>query len=160
MEIGDSKFPASGTSGGSQTATSAGSSVMQRVRRRPKAEVASFATKDQETPLWNLGARWTYDVKDGVVFAKADPSKRMSYADILKRYGKKEAQTTAFVKPGIERGKGQPGGATVAGRSEQAGRVAPSTASGAQMCEVHVDPGPADGAGGAVDGGVRAWARC
>ena len=137
VEIGDSKFPASGTSGGSQTATSAGSSVMQ-VCGDLKAAVATFATKDQATPLWNLG-KMDYDVKDGVVFAKADPSKRMSYADILSRYGKKEASATAFVKPGIERGKGQPGAPTA-----QTDPNKPDGSAfhgfGAQFCEVHVDP--------------------
>ena len=78
-------------------------------------------------------------MKDGVVFAKADPSKRMAYAEILKRYGKKEAQSTSFVKPGIERGMDQTGSPT--------GQTDPSKPMGyafhgfgCQMCEVHVDP--------------------
>ena len=137
VEIGDSTFPASGTSGGSQTANSAGASVMSVCEDLKKA-VATFATKDEETPLWNLSPR-EYDVKDGVVFAKADPKRRMSYAQILKRYGKREAQATAFVKPGIERGREQPSSPTAQSDPNKPDGNA-FTGFGAQFCEVHVDP--------------------
>ena len=137
VKIGDSTLPQSGTSGGSQTATSAGSAVMT-VCQALKSEVAKFATKDETTPLWNLGEK-DYDVKDGVVFAKADPSKRMSYAQILQRYGKQEANATSFVKPGIERGKDQPGSPLAQSDPNKSGGSA-FHGFGAQFCEVHIDP--------------------
>ena len=137
VEIGDSKLPASGTSGGSQTATSAGSGV-KLVSEALRDEVAQFATTDESSPLWNLGKK-DYIAKDGRIVSKADPRRSMSYVEILKRYGKAEADATSFVKPGIERGMEQPG-------SPQA-QTDPNKKDGsafhgfgAQFCEVHVDP--------------------
>ena len=137
VKIGDSTLPASGTSGGSQTATSAGSSVMV-VCQALKSEVTKFATKDEATPLWNLGDN-EYDVKDGVVFAKADPKRRMSYAEILKRYGKREANATSFVKPGLERGTGQSGSPLSMSDPNKSDGSA-FHGFGAHFCEVHIDP--------------------
>ena len=137
VKLGDSTLPASGTSGGSSTATSAGSSVMT-VCEALKTQVAGFATRDETTPLWNLGAK-DYDVKDGVVFAKADPKRRMSYAAILKRYGKREASSTSFVKPGLERGTGQSGSPlSMPDPNKQEGSAFHGF--GAHFCEVHIDP--------------------
>ena len=136
VEIGDSKLPQSGTSGGSQTATSAGSAVMM-VAQALRSEVVKFATTDQSTPLWNLGND-EIDVKDGVVFAKADPSKRMSYVEILRRYNKKEADATAFVKAGLERGNQSGSPQSQQDPNQKAGNAFHGF--GAQFCEVHVDP--------------------
>ena len=93
VEIGDSKLPASGTSGGSQTATSAGSSVMM-VAQALRSAVLKFATADQETPLWNLSEA-EIEVKDGRAYAKADHSRSMTYVEILRRYNKRQVDATA-----------------------------------------------------------------
>ena len=137
VEIGDSKFPESGTSGGSQTATSAGSAV-KLTAEALRDEVAQFATTDQSSPLWNLGKK-DYVAKDGRIVSKKDPSKSMSYVEILARYGKKEASATSFVKPGIERGLNQPG-SPLAQTDPNKSDGSSFHGFGAQFCEVHVDP--------------------
>lgn len=137
VEIGDNKLPASGTSGGSQTATSAGSAV-KLVAEALRDEVAQFATTDETSPLWNLGKQ-DYIAKDGRITAKADPSKSMSYVEILGRYNKKEADAQSFVKPGIERGPGTSGSPQAQTDPNKKGGNA-FHGFGAQFCEVHIDP--------------------
>ncbi len=136
VEIGDSKLPASGTSGGSQTATSAGSAVMMTAQAL-RSQVLKFATTDESTPLWNLPDN-AIEVRDGRAYAKENPTKAMTYVEILRRYNKEEANATAFVKAGIERGN-QPGSPqSQQDPNQKAGNAFHGF--GAQFCEVHVDP--------------------
>ncbi len=136
VEIADNKLPQSGTSGGSQTATSAGSSVMM-VAQTLRSQIVKFATTDPKTPLFNLGDD-AIVVEDGVAYAKADRSRRMSYVEILRRYNKVQADATAFVKSGIERG-GQSGSPQAQEDPNKKGGSA-FHGFGAHFCEVHVDP--------------------
>jgi xanthine dehydrogenase YagR molybdenum-binding subunit len=136
VEIADSKLPQSGTSGGSQTATSAGSSVMM-VAQALRSQITKFATMDQNTPLWNLPDN-EIAVNDGRVYAKADPSKAMTYVEILRRYNKKEADATAFVKSGIERGNQSGSPQAQTDPNKKGGNAFHGF--GAQFCEVHIDP--------------------
>lgn len=136
VEIADNKLPQSGTSGGSQTATSAGSSVMM-VAQALRSEIVKFATTDPKTPLFNLGDD-AIVVENGVVYAKADRSRHMSYVEILRRYNKVQADATAFVKSGIERGNQSGSPQAQEDPNKKGGNAFHGF--GAQFCEVHVDP--------------------
>lgn len=138
VEIGDSKLPAAPTSGGSTSAASAGSAVMAAAQAL-RGKVITFATSDETSPLWNLGAK-EVDVKDGRVSSKADPSKSMTYQEILARYGKDAVEQTGSAQPGIERGSASQGGGGGGDQSENKGMGYTMQGFGAQFCEVHVDP--------------------
>src|SRR5262245_4021636 len=76
IEIGDSKLPGAPTSGGSCSATSAGSAVLLAARELRK-RVISYATADEHSPLFNLKQSELL-VNEGRVFAKSAPGKAMT----------------------------------------------------------------------------------
>src|SRR6185295_15218701 len=87
---------------------SAGSAV-QLAAQALRGRVIAYATSDERSPLFNLKSS-ELSVQDGRVFVKREPSKAMTYEEILNRYGKRMVEQEAFAKPGIERGP-QAGGA-------------------------------------------------
>src|SRR5207237_8460135 len=99
--LGDSRLPNAPTSGGSCSATSAGSAV-QAAARSLRMRVTQYATSDEASPLWNIKAS-EIDGKDGRLFSKQEPSKSASYTEILARYRKNAVEQEAGAKPGIER---------------------------------------------------------
>jgi xanthine dehydrogenase YagR molybdenum-binding subunit len=134
--LGDSHLPGAPTSGGSCSATSAGSAV-QAAARALRTRITQNATSDESSPLWNAKAS-DIDGSDGRLFLKKDPSKSVSYTEIFARYNKRVIEQEAGAKPGIERAEAGEGG------SEGAGKKEPGTAHtmhgfGAQFCEVRVD---------------------
>jgi xanthine dehydrogenase YagR molybdenum-binding subunit len=142
VEIADTRLPVAPGSGGSCTATSAGSAV-QAAAQALRGHIIGFAQSDPQSPLFNVGNR-DIQVTNGVASSKTAPAKSMSYVDILGRYGKKLVEQEAFVQPGIERGSGAPGqlqgGLSTAGKVP-AGRNPAYTmyGFGAHFCEVRVD---------------------
>jgi xanthine dehydrogenase YagR molybdenum-binding subunit len=128
-------LPAAPSSGGSCSATSAGSAV-KLAAQALRTRVISYTTADERSPLFNLRAA-DLSVRDGRVFAKHDEARAMSYADILRRYGKRMVEQGAFAQPGKERGP-QPGGTAQADKAKSAAYS--MLGFGAQFCEVHVDP--------------------
>jgi len=135
VEIADSKLPPAPTSGGSCSATSAGSAV-QLAARALRNRVLQNATSDEASPLWNLKST-DIDVKDGVASSKQDSSKRISYADILARYGKRSVEQVASAQPGRERGAPGEAAGGAGGESSKEGYTMHGF--GAQFCEVRVD---------------------
>ncbi|HVO90605.1 MAG TPA: molybdopterin cofactor-binding domain-containing protein [Casimicrobiaceae bacterium] len=138
VDIADSRLPNAPTSGGSCSATSAGSAVLLACKAL-RNRVLSYATTDERAPLWNLKGG-QIDVREGVASSRQDPTKRMSYADILARYGKRIVEQTAFAQPGRERG--EPGGAPQLTGQDEEGKFHGYTMHGfgAQFCEVRIDP--------------------
>lgn len=134
--LGDSHLPNAPTSGGSCSATSAGSAV-QAAARVLRTRVTQYATSDEASPLWNVKAS-DIDGRDGRLFSKQDPSKSVAYIEILARYRKSVVEQEAGAKPGIERGasaEGESGGSEKAS-SESARSM---HGFGAQFCEARVD---------------------
>jgi xanthine dehydrogenase YagR molybdenum-binding subunit len=88
FELGDTTFPETPGSGGSQTASSTGSAVkMAGLELRKRLTVV--AVGDVRSPLYGSAAD-AVDVTDGTLFAKADRTKRDSFADVVARSGQPE----------------------------------------------------------------------
>jgi xanthine dehydrogenase YagR molybdenum-binding subunit len=124
VEIADTRLPEAPGSGGSTSAASAGSAVME-AGQALKSAMIGFVTGYVKTPFYN-SANSDIEAKDGVLYSRNAPTKKMSYTDIMNFIGKKVVQAGATAQPGIERGPG------AQGHSFQG--------FGAQFCEVHVDP--------------------
>jgi xanthine dehydrogenase YagR molybdenum-binding subunit len=138
VEIADSRLPNAPTSGGSCSATSAGSAV-QLAAKALRSRVISYALTDERSPLFNLKPT-EVSVREGRVFATKEPARAATYEQILAAYGKRVVEQAAFAEPGLERG--QSGGAPQG--TEQADKGISNAYSmhgfGAQFCEVRVDP--------------------
>jgi xanthine dehydrogenase YagR molybdenum-binding subunit len=139
VEIGDSRLPNAPTSGGSCSATSAGSAV-QLAAQALRTRVIAYATSDERSPLFNLKAT-DLTVREGRVFAAKEPARAMTYAEILARYGKRMVEQEAFAKPGLERGA-QAGGSPQGTEQAEKGtsKAYSMNGFGAQFCEVRIDP--------------------
>ena len=136
VEIGDSRLPNAPTSGGSCSATSAGSAV-QGAAKALRTRVIAYATADENSPLFNLKAS-DVATRDGRVSSKQDPAKSMTYVEILQRYGKKMVEQDASARPGLERGP--EAGAQGAEQGDKGKAMGYSMHGfGAQFCEVRVD---------------------
>jgi xanthine dehydrogenase YagR molybdenum-binding subunit len=134
--LGDSHLPSAPASGGSCSATSAGSAV-QAASRALRARVTQYATSDEVSPLWNVKAS-DIDGRDGRLFSKQDSSKSVAYTEILARYRKNVVEEQAAAMPGIERGSSAEGGSE--GSEKATSGIARSMHGfGAQFCEVRVD---------------------
>lgn len=138
VEIADTALPKAPGSGGSCSATSAGSAVLAAATA-VRAQVIGLATADHTSPLYNVKSS-DIVVRNGRVSSKQDPSKAMTYAEILGHYGKKLVEQEAFARPGIERGGGQgaPQGTEPSDKGKGNGYTMQGF--GAQFCEVHIDP--------------------
>ncbi len=134
--LGDSRLPNAPTSGGSCSATSAGSAV-QAAARALRMRVTQYASGDEASPLWNVKVS-DIDGRDGWLFSKQDPSKAVAYTEILARYGKSVVEQEAGAKPGIERETSAEGGSE--GAEKKSSDSARSMHGfGAQFCELRVD---------------------
>jgi xanthine dehydrogenase YagR molybdenum-binding subunit len=136
--IADSALPNAPTSGGSCSATSAGSAVMlacQALRGR----LVSYANSDENGPLFNAKPQ---DVvtREGRMTLRSDPKRSITYAELLQKFGKRVVEQEAFAKPGIERGPtagGSPQGTEMGDKAK--GNAYSMHGFGAQFCEVRVD---------------------
>jgi xanthine dehydrogenase YagR molybdenum-binding subunit len=134
--LGDSRLPHAPTSGGSCSATSAGSAV-QAAARALRARVTQYATSDEVSPLWNVKAS-DIDGRDGRLFSKQEASKTVTYAEIFARYQKSVVEVEAGAKPGVERGSPAEGGAEGA-ETKGSDNARSMHGFGAHFCEVRVD---------------------
>src|SRR5207244_7232913 len=133
VSIGDSRLPNAPTSGGSCSATSAGSAV-QAAARALKTRVLQYATSDESSPLSNLRSS-DVEARDGRLFSKKDPSKNVAYADVFARYRKSVVEQEGGARPGIERGEGG-GGQEGGGQGEKPPSAFTMNGFGAHFCEV------------------------
>jgi xanthine dehydrogenase YagR molybdenum-binding subunit len=88
FELGDTAFPETPGSGGSQTASSTGSAV-KRVGLGLRAKLVEMSSGHPESPLRGLQPD-AIDAADGALFAKHDPRKKDTYAAIMSRGGQPE----------------------------------------------------------------------
>jgi xanthine dehydrogenase YagR molybdenum-binding subunit len=135
--IGDSRLPPAPTSGGSCSATSAGSAV-QAAARALRGRLLQNATSDETSPLWNVKAN---DVvwRDGRLASKSEPSKSVAYVDIMRRYRKNVVEVDGGARPGIERAEAAGPGAVPSEKSNSQNAAYSMHGFGAQFCEVRVD---------------------
>ncbi len=119
FELGDTVFPKTPVSGGSQTAASTGSAV-HNAAEGLREKLAQMAIADRRSPLFGANAQ-DVEFDGGRLFSKTDPGKSENLQEIVKRGGQPYLQVTAEAKPGSEK--------------EQFSMYA----FGAQFAEVHVD---------------------
>ena len=120
FELGDTKFPRAPSQGGSQTTSSVGSAVMGAALA-VGAKLLSLARKDPNSPLSGaIGA--DVEMLDGRLRLKADPSRFVDIAEVMRREGLTEITETFESRPSPERNNYA------------------LLAHGAQFVEVKVDP--------------------
>jgi xanthine dehydrogenase YagR molybdenum-binding subunit len=88
FELGDTNFPETPVSGGSQTAASVGSAV-KAVGWDVRRQVVALAVADAKSPLFGKASD-DVEAVDGVLSSKSEPSKVEPIADVLKRSGRGE----------------------------------------------------------------------
>jgi xanthine dehydrogenase YagR molybdenum-binding subunit len=119
FELGDTTMPEAPLAAGSQTAASVGSAVKQAAEAL-KSALVKAAIADAQSPLHGTNET-DIEASDGVLRAKADPSKSDPFSDVVRRSGKDEISANALTKE----------------REDRKGFTC--HAFGAQFCEVRVD---------------------
>jgi xanthine dehydrogenase YagR molybdenum-binding subunit len=138
VQIGDSRLPSAPTSGGSCSATSAGSAVLLAAKAL-RTRLLSYLNADEASPFFNVPAS-AMTVRDGRIMAPKAGDASATYAEVLRRYGKSTVEQEAFAEPGLERGatQGNPGqGGAQPGKDKT--KAYSMHGFGAQFCEVRVD---------------------
>jgi xanthine dehydrogenase YagR molybdenum-binding subunit len=120
FELGDTDFPESGVSGGSTTAASVSEAVIGAAAAM-KAKLVALAASDPESPLGGLRAE-EVTMADGRLAAVGNPSRGLSYTDLLKRSRLPKMESEATVKP------------------DDKSKAYSIHSWGAQFCEVKIDP--------------------
>ena len=119
FRLGDTRFPETPVSGGSQTAASTGSSVLA-ASQALREKLIQMAITDPQSSLHAAGAG-DVTITGGWLTLKNDSTKREALATLLKRQGKDQVEAHGEAEPGSEK----------EGYSMYA--------FGAQFAEVHVD---------------------
>ena len=120
FELGDTKFPRAPSQGGSQTTASVGSAI-HGAALAVAARILSLANLHADSPLQSATAA-DVEMLDGRLQRKADPSRFVLIADVMKRGGLAEITEDFESRPSEERQKYS------------------TLAHGAQFVEVKVDP--------------------
>lgn len=118
FRLGDTKFPKTPVSGGSQTAASTGSAVYAAVEALQE-KISATAVNDPQSPLSGVSMQ-DVGFANGRIFSKSNPSESEDVIALVKRYGQ-PIESKAEAKPGEEKEKYS------------------MYAFGAQFAEVHVD---------------------
>jgi xanthine dehydrogenase YagR molybdenum-binding subunit len=101
FELGDTSFPETPVSGGSQTAASTGSAV-RRAALDLRAALVQAALDDPASPLHGSNLD-VIDVKNGQLSLRGSADKADSFLDVLRRSGKPEISARADVSEKPER---------------------------------------------------------
>lgn len=103
FKLGDTIYPKTPVSGGSQTAASTGSAVYLAAKALQE-KLIQMAVTDPQSPLSGVSAQ---DVafENGRMYSRSDRSKGESYRDLLARSGQQSVQAQAEAKPGDEKDK-------------------------------------------------------
>lgn len=141
FELGDTRFPEAPGAGGSASAASAGSAV-QAACMALKTRLIQMSLSDKSSPLSGLNPQQV-SVENGRMFAKDNPSRGETFAQLLTRRNEPRIEAQASAQPGKERGGGG-GGSSQGQGSEQADKGGDKGYSmhsfGAHFVEVRVDP--------------------
>jgi xanthine dehydrogenase YagR molybdenum-binding subunit len=100
VRIGDSLLPNAPVAGGSQSSASVGPAIADGTARLRRQAIA-IATSHGASPLHGLAAD-AVEVRDGVLRAKNDPSRALSYADVVKLSGTSSLEALGAAAPGKE----------------------------------------------------------
>ncbi len=100
FELGDSSYPQGGTQGGSSMNASLGSAV-HAVCTAVKKALAKMTTTKEGSPLAGINAE-ELSFEAGVIYATADRSKKMSFAEVLQLHNLPMLELTEISKPGDE----------------------------------------------------------
>jgi xanthine dehydrogenase YagR molybdenum-binding subunit len=100
FELGDTTFPQTPVSGGSQTAASVASAV-QAACLAVRGKLLAAAADGTDSPFKAADAT-RLNTEDGWVFAEAEPSRRESYAAVLARHGGTPLEADAETPPSPE----------------------------------------------------------
>jgi xanthine dehydrogenase YagR molybdenum-binding subunit len=100
FRLGDTIFPKTPVSGGSQTAASTGSAVYQ-VAKALQEKLVQMAVSDPQSPLSGVSPQ-DIDFVGGKLVSRSDPSKGESYTEIIRRSGQPGVTAQAEAKPGDE----------------------------------------------------------
>ncbi len=101
FRLGDTRFPETPVSGGSQTAASTGSSVFAAAQAL-REKLVQMAITDASSPLSGVGAG-DVSIEDGFLVLRGNPAKRESLAALLKRQGKESVEAHGEAQPGAEK---------------------------------------------------------
>ncbi len=96
FKLGDTDYPKTPVSGGSQTAASTGSAV-KAASEALREKLIQMATSSPGSPLNGVSAQ-DISIENGWMQSKADPSRKESFADVVRRTGT-EIQAEVSVKP-------------------------------------------------------------
>ena len=100
FELGDSSYPQGGTQGGSSMNASLGSAVYA-VCTAVKKALAKMATSKEGSPLTGINAE-ELSFEAGIIYATADRSKKMTFAEVLLLNNLPMLELTEISKPGDE----------------------------------------------------------
>jgi xanthine dehydrogenase YagR molybdenum-binding subunit len=101
FRLGDTEFPETPVSGGSQTAASTGSAV-KLAGQALREKVIQLAIGDPHSPVHGAGAG-DVTIDDGHVVLKNSPAKKEALAALMARNGKEEIEAKGDAKPGEEK---------------------------------------------------------
>jgi len=101
FRLGDTEFPETPVSGGSQTAASTGSAV-KLAGQALREKLVQMAINDAASPLHSLGAN-DVSIDSGYFVSQSAPAKRESLATFMARQGVTEIEAKGSAKPGEEK---------------------------------------------------------
>jgi len=138
VQIGDNRLPSAPTSGGSCSATSTGSAVLLAAKAL-RTRLLSYVNADETSPFFNLQAS-AMRVRNGQITSQRVEGASVTYAEVLRRYGKSVVEQEAFAEAGVERGTppGGQGPGDAQPRKEKT-KAYSMHGFGAQFCEVRID---------------------
>jgi xanthine dehydrogenase YagR molybdenum-binding subunit len=100
VRIGDSLLPRAPVAGGSMSSASVGPAIADGAARLRRQAVA-IATSHGASPLHGLAAD-AVEVRDGVLRAKDEPARMLSYADVVRLSGTSSLEALGVAGPGKE----------------------------------------------------------
>jgi xanthine dehydrogenase YagR molybdenum-binding subunit len=103
VRLGDTVFPKTPVSGGSQTAASTGSAVYSAAKALQE-KLAQMATSDPRSPLSGVSLN-DIEFADGRLRSRGNAAKSESYTDLISRSGQSGIAARAEAQPGAEKDK-------------------------------------------------------
>ena len=101
FRLGDTRFPETPVSGGSQTAASTGSAVLA-ASQALREKLIQLASSDPQSPLYNSGAG-DLTIADGWLTLKSNPTRREQLSAFMKRQPQGQIEAHGQAEPGSEK---------------------------------------------------------
>jgi xanthine dehydrogenase YagR molybdenum-binding subunit len=101
FRLGDTEFPETPVSGGSQTAASTGSAV-HLAAKALREKLVQMAVSDARSPMYPAGAQDVL-IEDGRMILRGDRTRGETLQAMLTRQGQKQVEAHGDAKPGEER---------------------------------------------------------